>query len=88
LITIKPPLDDKAPTLVSTVKLPAATGCGAAPEVAASELQLVAIPTTQAGIKTVAAPNPTFAKKSFLVMIVVFYWFLLIMYEQNELLVF
>jgi hypothetical protein len=37
-----------------------------------SELQLVAKPAIQAGNKTVAAPNPTLAKNSFLVMIILY----------------
>jgi hypothetical protein len=72
LTTINPPFEASAPVLVSTVKLLVAVGGGV--EVPAillepSELQLVANPAIQAGTKTVAAPNPTLAKNSFLVMV-------------------
>jgi butyrate kinase len=60
--------------LTSIVKLEFAVGAGVPafvpdPVLVSSELQLVAIPARQAGNKTVAAPKPTLAKNSFLVII-------------------
>jgi hypothetical protein len=76
LVTWKPPFVAKGPVLVSTVKLLVAVGVGVdEPEpsvLESSELQLVAKPAIQAGNKTVAAPNPTLAKNSFLVMIILY----------------
>lgn len=72
LVTIKPPFVDKAPVLTSTVKLLVALGVGVDEPSAfeSSELQLVDKPAMQVGNKTVAAPNPTLAKNSFLVIII------------------
>jgi hypothetical protein len=73
-ITMKPPFVANTPVLVSTVKLLVAVGVGIEEPLSfdSSELQLVAKPAKQAGNKTVAAPNPTLAKNSFLVMIILY----------------
>jgi hypothetical protein len=72
LITMNPPFEANAPVLVSTVKFLDGGGVEEPPESESPELQLDANPTKHAGIKTVAAPNPTLAKNSFLVMVINF----------------
>jgi hypothetical protein len=65
LETKKPPSVANEPVEMSTIK---STAVGAV-ELSSLLLQLDAKPAIQAGNNTVAAPNPTFAKNSFLFII-------------------